>query len=367
MTHQTETDARRQRYAIPLYAIMRQNGWDGERTEQVVHEMDLVLEAVLTVADAELAERRAANLHEAADAIEAEQHRLDDEENERLGGLSESAAAEHVAIHRAAGTLRHMAAEAAPAAVSAAVAPPTNQATAEAALAAVETALCDTLLPDAREEALDRLMTVLPPTTDRAAEPVCICGHPDERHFEDVCQTCGCGDYLEPQDAAEVIARWRQAALKARADRAVVLTEPERKMLAFALEITQEEIHARSLDLADDDKAALVSLRRMADETDNTQTTPEACAHCGQPIRRVTGTLAAWWVHDPGGNTVCDWARAAHSPRATPKTDDEPAAGVRQDETCTNCNGSGLDPRYNGEFACPDCPAAGARQDGAES
>jgi hypothetical protein len=54
------------------------------------------------------------------------------------------------------------------AAVSAAVAPPTNQATAEAALAAVETALGDTLLPDAREEALARLMTVLP-TADRAA------------------------------------------------------------------------------------------------------------------------------------------------------------------------------------------------------
>lgn len=46
---------------------------------------------------------------------------------------------------------------------------PTDRTTAEAALAAVETALGDTLLPDAREEALARLMTVLPPTTDRAA------------------------------------------------------------------------------------------------------------------------------------------------------------------------------------------------------
>lgn len=57
----------------------------------------------------------------------------------------------------------------------------------------------------------------------------------------------------------------------------------------------------------------------------------ESCAHCGQPIRRITGTLAVWWVHDPGGNTVCDWAQPAHSPRATPKTDDGPADGVRQD------------------------------------
>jgi hypothetical protein len=55
------------------------------------------------------------------------------------------------------------------AAVSAAVAPPTDRAAAEAALAAVEAALGDTLLPDAREDALARLMKVLPPTTDRAA------------------------------------------------------------------------------------------------------------------------------------------------------------------------------------------------------
>ncbi|WP_333744087.1 hypothetical protein [Streptomyces ardesiacus] len=55
-------------------------------------------------------------------------------------------------------------------------------------------------------------------TETQAAAPVCICGHPEERHFEDVCQTCGCGDYLEPGDAAEVIERWRQAALKARAE-----------------------------------------------------------------------------------------------------------------------------------------------------
>ncbi|MGA4900302.1 hypothetical protein ACPCAJ_21210 [Streptomyces griseoincarnatus] len=76
---------------------------------------------------------------------------------------------------------------------------------------------------------------------------------------------------------------------------------------------------------------AATELRRLADEPDNTQTTTESCAHCGQPVRRVTGTLAAWWVHDPGGNTVCDWARAASSTRATP----QPAAGARQDGTET--------------------------------
>lgn len=39
-------------------------------------------------------------------------------------------------------------------------------------------------------------------------------------------------------------------------------------------------------------------------------------------------------------------------------------AEAQQDRECTNCGGSGLDPRYNGEFGCPDCqPARVARQD----
>lgn len=56
--------------------------------------------------------------------------------------------------------------------------------------------------------------------------------------------------------------------------------------------------------------------------------TPEAetgCAHCGKPVRLITGTLAEWWVHDPGGHTICVPEQAASSPRATPKA----AAGVQ--------------------------------------
>ncbi|MCX4911846.1 hypothetical protein [Streptomyces sp. NBC_00878] len=60
---------RRDRYAAPLYALMRQNGWDGEHTEPVVREMDLVLAAVLAVADAEQADTRAAVLREAATIV----------------------------------------------------------------------------------------------------------------------------------------------------------------------------------------------------------------------------------------------------------------------------------------------------------
>ncbi|MFG3170610.1 hypothetical protein [Streptomyces sp. NPDC048200] len=57
MTETTPAE-RRERYAAPLYALMRQNGWDGERTEPVVREMGLVLDAVIAVADAEQAEMR---------------------------------------------------------------------------------------------------------------------------------------------------------------------------------------------------------------------------------------------------------------------------------------------------------------------
>ncbi|MFJ3283308.1 hypothetical protein [Streptomyces halstedii] len=65
--------------------------------------------------------------------------------------------------------------------------------------------------PDEYGEHADAVLAVLDTPADRAA--TCICGHPEQQHFEDVCQTCDCGDYIEPQDAREVIARWRQAAL----------------------------------------------------------------------------------------------------------------------------------------------------------
>ncbi|MFJ9633732.1 hypothetical protein ACIRU8_39170 [Streptomyces sp. NPDC101175] len=55
-------------------------------------------------------------------------------------------------------------------------------------------------------------------------------------------------------------------------------------------------------------------------------------------------------------------------PDARPGTTDHTLlrrrAGAQSRETCANCHGSGLDPRCNGEFDCPDCaPARAARQD----
>jgi diadenosine tetraphosphate (Ap4A) HIT family hydrolase len=68
-------------------------------------------------------------------------------------------------------------------------------------------------------------------------------------------------------------------------------------------------------------------LGRLADETPAATEQPESCAHCGKNILRISGTLTAWWVHDPGGHTICFLQQAASSPRATPK----PAVGARQD------------------------------------
>ncbi|MBU5946765.1 hypothetical protein [Streptomyces sp. PAM3C] len=151
---------------------------------------------------------------------------------------------------------------------------------AEAILRVVETALGDTLTDDARAEALAGITALLPepaPTTDAPAAAPSAAVH-------------------------KALRRWAYAA-----------GHNEQGMGAAA---------RRMYELVERDV-----LRRLADEPDNTQTTTESCAHCGQPVRRITGTLAAWWVHDPGGNTVCDWARPAHSTRATPKTDE-----ARQDE-----------------------------------
>jgi hypothetical protein len=44
------------------------------------------------------------------------------------------------------------------------------------------------------------------------------------------------------------------------------------------------------------------------------------------------------------------------------------AAETPQPETCANCRGSGLDPRYSaGGFDCPDCPPAAPAQPAKEA
>ncbi|MEU3283250.1 hypothetical protein, partial [Streptomyces antibioticus] len=122
-----------------------------------------------------------------------------------------------------------------PAAVSAARPPATDQ---PALRNRIRRVLCerngqaalwgtDMLEPDEYGEIADAVLAVLPEPADRA--DVCICGHTEQQHFEDVCITeitgCACGDFIPPDAASEAIDQWRQAALKARADRAAVLRE----------------------------------------------------------------------------------------------------------------------------------------------
>ncbi|MFJ9029780.1 hypothetical protein ACIRQP_14850 [Streptomyces sp. NPDC102274] len=52
------SDARRARYADPLFEIMREHGgWDGVRSELVDREMNMMVDAVMAVADEEISER----------------------------------------------------------------------------------------------------------------------------------------------------------------------------------------------------------------------------------------------------------------------------------------------------------------------
>jgi hypothetical protein len=97
--------------------------------------------------------------------------------------------------------------------------------------------------------------------------------------------------------------------------------------------------------------------RRMAAETPQPETPP--CAGCGKPVRLITGTLATWWVHDPGGHTVCFPQQAATSPRATPAVVAQPVhvGGNVNAEDCPACEGS--NPPY--PFICPSPNAAPAQ------
>lgn len=121
----------------------------------------------------------------------------------------------------------------------------------------------------------DAVLAVLPPPADRAATSVCICGHPKQQHFEDVCITeitgCNCGDYLEPEAAAEVIDRWRQAAIQARAEGLTDAADFVRGLLLTRTGITTAGLEAELRRMADeaqqqaDTAAAIARVRAVAD------------------------------------------------------------------------------------------------------
>jgi hypothetical protein len=136
--------------------------------------------------------------------------------------------------------------------------------------------------------------------TGRAA--VCICAHAEAQHFEDACLVCDCGDFLIPEAAREMIARWRMAATQAGTDRSAVLREAADRYQGF-------------IDNADTDadprywtgiRDMVIGLRHMAAEpADETpQPTP-----CDQPNPCEDGELCATHeeeqAHAEGEHAFC--------------------------------------------------------------
>lgn len=110
------------------------------------------------------------------------------------------------------------------------------------------------------------VLAALPTAADRAA---CICGHTEQQHFEDVCITeltgCACGDFLPPDAAREVIARYQEAVKRA---------EAERDAYGEQLDEAAETIAARGVEI----NRLTDELRRVADEAQQ----PEPRCTCGE-------------------------------------------------------------------------------------
>ncbi|MFC9891515.1 hypothetical protein [Streptomyces pilosus] len=218
--------------------------------------------------------------------------------------------------------------------------------------------------------------TLLPPPEGPEYTP-CGCAHIEPEHRLDAgpCLVCECTAYRPVPAAAP-------AAVEPPADQTAILAATLREVLdTFSpMKDTHDgpvAYYDGSADIEPEQydrwRAVLDGeLRRMADETVTTETRPESCAHCGKPVRRITGTLATWWVHDPGGNTVCHPEQAASSPRATPKAAILHAVPLPGSNGISAC--CGRPPcEFVGERVTRDpdkvtCtePAAGARQDEAQ-
>lgn len=119
-------------------------------------------------------------------------------------------------------------------------------------------------------------------------DATCICQHTEQQHFEDACLVCDCGDYLPPEAAREVIARWRTAALNARADRAAVLTEVADFVRGLLL--TRTLVTTVSLE---------AELRRMADEAQQQECSASISGRCLREAESETAcdTEAGECVH----------------------------------------------------------------------
>lgn len=106
-----------------------------------------------------------------------------------------------------------------------------------------------------------------------------------------------------------------------------------------------------------------------AQQQDVAEAEPESCAHCGKTIRRITGTLAEWWVHVAGGQAFCYPWQPAKSPRATPKpapVEQQAAAADGEETRVVPCSRAVLKRHHesHGWYPQPgmdpvDCPGYG--------
>ncbi|WP_432077781.1 hypothetical protein [Streptomyces sp. YPW6] len=154
---------------------------------------------------------------------------------------------------------------------------------------------------------------VQPTTADRAA--TCICGHPEQQHFEDVCQTCDCGDFLVPEAAREMIAHLHRAVLAKRdGRRAAVLREAadecDKAGGIYASRGQNEHAGAAF--------ALMETFRRQADEADYVATpcSVGACEPGGEPCTTHERLMA----HAEGDHELCDHEAADAAAGVQPPT-----------------------------------------------
>jgi hypothetical protein len=98
------------------------------------------------------------------------------------------------------------------------------------------------------------------------------------------------------------------AVLPAPTDRAAVLSQTERDMLRYALDLAQEQMLSRGDEFGDGDQAAVTSLRRLTDEAQPAQPDGLRCV-CGDPVQLMDDNDPTSWIHTPGSNTRCLEAR----------------------------------------------------------
>ncbi|MER6832668.1 hypothetical protein ABT320_01540 [Streptomyces cellulosae] len=264
---------------------------------------------------------------------------------------------------------------AAPTAVSAAVTPPTNRA---ALRDRIRRAICEAegfmwneelLEPDEYGEVADAVLAVLPSAADWDA----LVREADRLRRD------GAALHARAEELDMQLAALRQQVTEP-TDRAAVLSAAERAMLTYALDQAQEHIWSRD-GFTDEDQAAVDSLRRMADET-ATQTPFTPPAH----YRRDDGVDCC--VHAiPVGPDSCQACRelANDEPASGPTIVDQVVAALQakaqalsveaeeemrrdlEEQAQVWHEAADLARRTARKAARSDQPAAGARQDGAET